>query len=193
MNPSCPSFKWSDNYTTIFETNEIVGSEKSELLYPYDVLVDENNTVYVADTFHNRVIRFSSGRDVMRCLTNSIEILFEGMINETSNTNFTVIMDRTSSDNFKPTALFLTQDHTLFVVDSSNFRVQKWNYDEPLGCTVAGGQGLGETLDKISLSFSLYVDNEHNVYVSECGNHRVTLWMNNNSRNSRIVCRVHLG
>ncbi len=86
-----------------------------------------------------------------------------------------------------PTALFLTRNHTLFILDSKNYRVQRWYYGEPLGFTVAGGHGQGTTLDKISMSYGLYVDDEYNVYVSECDNNRITLWMSKNMTTGRIV------
>ena len=86
-----------------------------------------------------------------------------------------------------PTALFLTSDQTMFIIDANNFRVQKWNYGEPLGFTVVGGKGSGSTLDKISTSYGLFVDDQYNIYVSECANHRVTFWMNNNTNAGSLV------
>ena len=61
-----------------------------------------------------------------------------------------------------------------------------------MGFQVAGGNGTGSTLDKISFSYGLYVDDLHNVYVSDYGNHRVTLWMKNNASVGRVVCYFHL-
>lgn len=90
-----------------------------------------------------------------------------------------------------PSALFVTQDQTLFIADSGNHRVQKWKYGEPLGHTAAGGRGNGSTLDKISMSYGLYIDDQYNVYVSEYENHRVTLWMSNNSTTGRVVCSAY--
>lgn len=87
-----------------------------------------------------------------------------------------------------PTAVFLTRDQTLFILDSGNFRVQKWKYGDSFGSTVAGGQGFGTTLDKISRSYGLYVDDEYNVYVSEYDNHRVTVWMSENATVGHLVC-----
>ncbi|CAF5216614.1 unnamed protein product, partial [Rotaria magnacalcarata] len=49
---------------------------------------------------------------------------------------------------------------------------------QPIGFTVAGGRGSGATLDKISTSQGLYVDDQSRVYVSEIGNDRVTRWDN---------------
>ena len=115
-------------------------------------------------------------------------------MNETTNTNFTLVIASTTNSRFIPTALFLTQDHTLFIVDSLNFSIHRWNHGKPQGHTVAIGREADGTLDfdPISLSFGLYVDNEYNVYLSEFENHRVTLRTNNNPSTDRVVRITHL-
>lgn len=72
-------------------------------------------------------------------------------------------------------------------MDTDNYRVVKWLAGQPLGFTVAGGRGSGTTLDKIGISYAIYVDDQYNVYVSEYGNHRVTMWVNGNTTAGTIV------
>ena len=66
--------------------------------------------------------------------------------------------------------------------------MQKWINGQPIGFTVAGGRGSGATLNKISTSQGLYVDDQSRVYVSEIGNDRVTRW--DNTTIGVIVCIV---
>lgn len=116
---------------------------------------------------------------------------FEGSKNGELLAGFTNTGGRGKSELDNPTAVFVTRNQTMFIVDSKNFRVQKWNHGEPLGFTVAGGRGNGAQLNQISLSYGLYVDDKYNVYVSEYRNHRVTLWMNSNTTAGIIVSYVH--
>lgn len=77
-----------------------------------------------------------------------------------------------------PTAIYLDLNRTLYIVDSLNYRVQKWINGQPLAFTVAGGRGSGSSLNRISMSYGVYVDSRAQVYVSEFSNNRVTRWAN---------------
>lgn len=76
---------------------------------------------------------------------------------------------------------------SIYVVDSGNYRVQKWYSGEPFGRTIVGGQGNGTTLNKISKTNAFYVDSQTNIYVSDYGNNRVTFWAAGNTTAGRLV------
>ena len=122
------------------------------------------------------------------------EIFFHaGSVSGSSGTNiagFTNAGGSGFSELNGPTAIFITSDGIMYIFDSLNYRVQKWIIGEPLGFTVAGGGGLGTTLDKIAAGNGLYVDDQSNIYVSENNNNRVTLWTNGNTTVGRIVCAL---
>lgn len=82
---------------------------------------------------------------------------------------------------YNPSGIFVTPNGTLYILDTSNYRVQRWVYGEPLGFTVAGGRGLGSSYTQMGTSYGLYVDNQYNVWVSEYSNHRVTRWVVGNT------------
>jgi hypothetical protein len=86
-----------------------------------------------------------------------------------------------------PTAIFVDLSGALYIADMSNYRIQKWLPNEPLGYTVAGGRGNGATLDKIGVVYGIFVDSMGSVYVSENSNHRVTLWFAWNTTAGQIV------
>jgi hypothetical protein len=77
-----------------------------------------------------------------------------------------------------PTAIYLDLNQTLYILDSLNYRVQKWLLGQPIGSVAAGGNGAGTTLNKLSSGNGLYVDDQSSIYVSENTNHRVTRWDN---------------
>ena len=75
-----------------------------------------------------------------------------------------------------PTAISVTANGTMFIMDTSNYRIMRWDAGDPLGVIVAGGQGNGAAFNQIGVSYELFVDSQYNVYVSENSNHRITLW-----------------
>lgn len=75
----------------------------------------------------------------------------------------------------------------MYILDSSNFRVLRWQVGDPMGTVVVGGRGSGTTFDKITTSYAMFVDNQYNIYVSENGNHRVTKWLNGNTTAGSLV------
>lgn len=75
----------------------------------------------------------------------------------------------------------------MFILDTSNYRVLKWQLGDPLGYVVAGGNGNGAAFTQIGTSYAFFVDNQNNVYVSEYSNHRVTEWFAQNRTSGVLV------
>lgn len=75
----------------------------------------------------------------------------------------------------------------MFIMDTSNYRVLRWIVGDPLGYTVAGGNGNGGASTQIGASYGLFIDDQYNVYVSEQTNHRITLWLSSNPSIGNIV------
>ena len=82
---------------------------------------------------------------------------------------------------YYPTAISVMANGSMYILDTSNYRVLKWQVGEPLGYIVAGGAGNGGAFTQIGTSYQLFIDNQFNVYVSENSNHRVTRWSTTNS------------
>ena len=75
----------------------------------------------------------------------------------------------------------------MYILDTSNYRVLRWQFGEPLGYLVAGGSGNGAQVNQIGGSYSIFVDSNSNVYVSESTNHRVTFWSTTNTSYGIVV------
>ena len=90
-----------------------------------------------------------------------------------------------------PSAIFVDSNRTMFILDTSNFRVLRWNFGEPRGHLVLGGNGNGPALNQLGWSYGMFVDPLYNIYVSDSSNHRVTLWLVTNRTSSVLVtCHV---
>lgn len=79
----------------------------------------------------------------------------------------------------------------MYILDTTNYRVMKWQVGEPLGYVVAGGRGAGAALNQISTSYGMFVDQQNNIYVSDNANARVTLWYATNTTSGVLVRLFH--
>ncbi|CAF4359310.1 unnamed protein product [Rotaria sp. Silwood2] len=124
-----------------------------------DVAYDTNGTLYVADSINDRIIKFVNG--------STTGIIVPGL---TLN---------------GPTAVFMAGTGILYILDSINYRIVQWN--NGVVTAVAGAHGTGATLDKISISYALYVDTNLNVYISDYSNHRISFWTAGNTTIGRLA------
>jgi sugar lactone lactonase YvrE len=89
---------------------------------------------------------------------------------------------------YNPYAIYVTPNGTMYILDTSNYRVLKWTVGDPLGYIVAGSNANGGAgFNQIGTSYGMFVDNQFNIYVSESGNNRVTKWLVTNTTAGILV------
>ncbi|CAF3860029.1 unnamed protein product [Rotaria sordida] len=64
----------------------------------------------------------------------------------------------------------------IYVVDSSNHRVQRWVIGGTPGTTVAGGNSNGTALNQLNSPRAVISDSNGNLYISDTNNHRIVMW-----------------
>lgn len=75
-----------------------------------------------------------------------------------------------------PNGVTIGADRSLYVADTVNHRVQRFNSVEGVwgpGTTVAGGNGTGPDANQLHLPKSVAVDGEGTLYIADTTNHRV--------------------
>ena len=72
-----------------------------------------------------------------------------------------------------PTYLFVDEEQAMYVSDNHNHRVMKWNKGANQGIVVAGGQGEGNALTRLSYPEGLSVDTSDTICVAHARNDRV--------------------
>ncbi len=88
---------------------------------------------------------------------------------------------------YYPSAIRINTNGYMYILDKDNYRVLRWKYGDPLGYVVAGGNGAGSSLTQISTSYGMFLDSQSNIYISDSGNARVTLWLSTNTTSGILV------
>lgn len=77
---------------------------------------------------------------------------------------------------FIPTSLFIDSLNAIYISDSQNFRIQKWEKGAKQGTTVAGGNGRGRADDQLGITAGIWIDSKNNLYVADKTNGRIQRW-----------------
>lgn len=117
----------------------------------------------------------------------TILCIFQGSNIGITVAGFTIGSGASRSELYYPSAIRVTANQTMFILDTNNYRILRWQLNEPLGYVVAGGRGSGATFDRMGLSYGMFVDDQMNIYISEQGNHRVTFWSQGNTTAGVLV------
>ena len=138
----------------------------------FGVFCADDNILYVADYLNNRVVLFAPN----------------------STTAIRVIGNQSQSDMFtfnRPSDVFVTRT-SIYVMDTWNFRVQKWsrNFSDPVTVAgISGKNGSSTDMNRFANAYNLFVDNYGNVFVGDYKNHRVMMfpWNSTNGTNGIIA------
>ncbi|CAF4450716.1 unnamed protein product [Rotaria sp. Silwood2] len=192
--------RWAENGITVAGGQE-QGSALNQLNRPQGLYVDDDQTVYIADTDNHRIMEWKAG-------TTSGEVVAggngQGNRADQLNTPIDVIVDketdsiiicdkgnrrvirwlrrnRTSGEiiieNIYCWGLTMDDQRFLYVSDWGTNEVRRYRMEEKMGTVVAGGNGLGDHLNQLKWPAYIFVDLDHSVYVSDWNNHRVMKWM----------------
>ena len=145
--------------------------------------------MYVVDSYNHRIQRFAPGNPSSPFLASPLLIfcIFPGSNVGITVAGFSIGSGASRSELYYPSAITVTSNQTMFILDSNNYRVLRWQLNEPLGYVVAGGRGSGSTFDRIGISYGMFVDDRLSIYISEQGNHRVTFWTQGNTTAGVLV------
>ena len=125
---------------------------------PHGVFVDNAGNTYIADTEHDRIIKWLPGAPT--------GIIVAGGNGRGSRLDQ---LDR-------PTNIYVDNIGGLYISDNHNHRIVKWSLGSSRGMVVAGGNGQGGGLSQLSHPHGLWVNGQGQVFVADHANHRVMRW-----------------
>lgn len=84
--------------------------------------------------------------------------------------------------------MFIDDDQTIYIADTSNNRIVAWKKDAMSGQTVAGGNQEGARDDQLSRPMDVLVDRETDcLIISDRKNRRVVKWPRQNGRSGETI------
>lgn len=96
-------------------------------------------------------------------------------------------MGSSRSQLYYPHAIDVTESGTMFIMDTYNYRVLKWQAGEPMGFVVAGGYGSGGGFNQFGYSYAIFVDQQQDIYISDYTNNRIMKWSSSNTTTGSLV------
>ncbi len=165
------------------------------------MFIDDDQTIYVADTSNHRIMEWKRNTINGQILAGGNS---RGNRNDQLNDPTKVIIDKENDSliicdctnrrvvrwprrngqsgeilisNIGCRDLIMDNDGYLYVSDCEKHEVRRWKMGETEGTIVAGGNGPGSRLDQLNYPQYIFIDEDHSVYVSDYHNHRVMKWM----------------
>jgi sugar lactone lactonase YvrE len=193
--------RWEQNGTTS-AGGRGWGGEANQLSNPFGLVVDDDDTVIIADLWNDRIVEWKKNATTGRvAVGGNGEGSGMNQLNRPSDviidteTNSLIICDRenrrvtkwsrqsgTTSgevliDDVYCWGLTMDDQSNLYVTDTENHEVRRFRVGEKTGTVVAGGNGAGSAHNQLNVPTYVFVDREQSLYVSDYQNHRVTKWM----------------
>jgi sugar lactone lactonase YvrE len=196
-----PNAKWAKNGLTV-AGGKGKGNGLNQLSNPSGLYVDDDQTIYVADSGNERIVQWKNGATSGQVVAGGY-----GRGNGTHQFNYTldVIVDKESdsliisdawnrrvvrwprqngtrgetfiSNYSSCRGLTMDENGSLYVVDESKNEVRRYRIGDTEGTVVAGENGGGASLDQFDGPLYVFVDRDHSVYVSDHWNDRVMKWV----------------
>ncbi|CAF2793861.1 unnamed protein product [Rotaria sp. Silwood2] len=199
--PNIPAnAKWAQNGVTVAGGNG-KGGELNQLSSPFGIYVDDDQTVYIAESGNDRVVEWKSGAKSGQVaaggngkgnranqLNSPVDVIFDKETDSliiSDQLNLRVLrwsrQNRTNGEtiieNIDCSRLAMDDQRFLYVSDYKKHEVRQYRMEEKNGIVIAGGNGQGDRLNQLNRPSYIFVDQDYSVYVSEWDNHRVTKWM----------------
>ncbi|CAF0879498.1 unnamed protein product [Adineta ricciae] len=137
------------------------GSALNQINSVYYMCVDSiRGILYLSDFENHRVLN-------MNLTDYKLQLVVGTGFNGSNNVSLNLPLGITVDENTR----------ALYVADSRNHRVQKFDLNSKEGVTVAGGRSYGSNLSQLYFPSGIAIDTIGNIYVADTGNHRIVQWL----------------
>lgn len=135
------------------------GTKSNQFVNPFDVFVNANGLIYVADRGNHRIQRWTAGA------TSGVTVA--GGNGEGFSLNSTPF----------PSYIFVDAANNVYVTDNKNHKITRWAPGAPTGTVVAGQNRVkGAAANQLNSPAGIFVDSTGSLYVSDTGNNRIQKW-----------------
>jgi sugar lactone lactonase YvrE len=146
-------------------------ARQAGLTGPSGLALDAEGNLYIADTFCGRVRRVDAATGLISTVAgDGTEYRYQGVPNEFS------------TGLARPASIALAADGTLYITDSDNHLIRKWNPRSKIITAVAGtgaaqftGDGGPAASCSLNYPFGVALDGTGNLYIADTFNHRIRM------------------
>ena len=144
-------------------------ARQAGLTGPSGLALDGEGNLYIADTFSGRIRKVDATTGLISTVAgDGTEYRYQGVPNE-----FSTGLSR-------PAGIALATDGTLYITDSDNHLIRRWNPRSKIITAVAGnglaqfaGDGGPASTCSLSYPFGVAMDHSGNIYIADTFNHRI--------------------
>ncbi|CAF5194706.1 unnamed protein product, partial [Rotaria magnacalcarata] len=129
----CSTATWNTTLTLLAGLSGTGGTSTILLNYPANIYFDGYRNLYVVDTANHRIQFFTPGSFIGSTVAGNSGAAGSGY-----------------SELNRPHAIYVDANRTMYILDTSNYRILKWRLGEPLGYVIVGNQAAGSGLNQIS-------------------------------------------
>jgi hypothetical protein len=184
----CANATWNTNGITVAGGNG-QGSRLNQLDHPMGLFIDENFSIYIADTYNHRIIKWLSGASNGEILVNyndSKNYVSSVVVNKNGTIYFcdrfnnrierwSYYTKETILSNISCWGLALDKEESLYISGHEDHRIIKLPNKE----IVAGGNGEGNNYNQLSNPYQIFIDDNQTIYIADYFNHRILKWFKN--------------
>ncbi|CAF3224383.1 unnamed protein product [Rotaria socialis] len=192
--------QWANNGVTVAGGNGS-GNTINQISSPHGFFIDDDQTMVIADFRNHRIVQWKMndtngqvvagghGRgNLLHQLNQPTDVLIE------KETDSLIICDMWNLrvlqwsrrhgtthgeilvDNINCWGLAMDNQKCLYISDTENDEVRRYQMGDNNGTVVAGGHEKGDGLNQLDFPTYIFVDRQQSVYVSDYVNHRVMKW-----------------
>ena len=130
-----------------------------QLKDPDGIHIDSSGNIYIADAGSMRIVKWEEGA--------SQGVVVAGQTNNQGDDD---------DELNHPKNIFVDSSGNIYISDTFNHRVMKWDAGASLGTLVAGGIGMGSSNKHLNSPRGIYVDSEGSIFIVDKDQHRVMKW-----------------
>ncbi|CAF0828731.1 unnamed protein product [Adineta ricciae] len=131
------------------------GDEDNQLSSPYQIFVDNKQSIYIADYFNHRIMKWFKNSK-------------EGLV-VAGGSGYGDGLDQLKL----PHSIVVDQMGTMYIVDFGNDRILRWFKHSKIGVVIIGHHGSGNKPTQLSDPYDIAFDRQGNLYVADTSNHRI--------------------
>lgn len=136
--------------------NGTSGPNDNQLKLPHGLFVTTIRSIYVADYYNHRIMRWDSGATI------GIRVAGSG------------VAGMGSTQLNYPTQIIVDSNGYMYISELGNARITRWTPNSTFGMCIAACTGIGGVASsQLNVPRSLAFDSHGSLYVSDSGNHRI--------------------